>query len=156
MRPPPATPPPRPVARPTHLGWRLLAIVYDLVPLAGIVFAMAALNLLLRGGSPVQPGSPGAWVELATMLLAAFFYLGLSWRRGGQTLGMRAWRLRLVTTEGGVPSWRALTVRYAVAFASWGACGLGFLWSLFDGERRTWHDIASRTAIVRLQKPAKR
>lgn len=131
-------------------------MTYDALPLLGIVFATAALNLLLRGGEPVQPDSIGARVELAAMLAAGFLYFGLSWRRGGQTLGMRAWRLRLLAADGGVPTWRALGIRYVVAIASFGLCGLGYLWSLIDAERRTWHDIVSRTVLVRMPKPARR
>jgi uncharacterized RDD family membrane protein YckC len=89
------------------------------------------------------------------MLLAGFGYFGLSWRRGGQTLGMRAWRLRLQRAGGGIPGWGALGLRYGVALVSLGAFGLGFLWSLVDRERRTWHDLASGTVLVRVPKPAR-
>lgn len=142
-------------AQPAALQWRLFAMVYDLLPLLGIFFATAAFTLLLRGGTPVQPGSLGAWLELLLMLAAGFGYFGLSWRRGGQTLGMRAWRLRVVRADGGVPAWSALVLRYVVAGLSLAACGLGYLWSLVDGERRTWHDLASGTVTVRLPKPQK-
>ena len=147
---------PTPLAvTPAALHVRLFALVYDLLPLLGIVFATAAFTLLLRGGTPVEPGSFAAWMELLLMVIAAFGYFGLSWRRGGQTLGMRAWRLRVVRTDGGVPAWRALGIRYVVAIASLAAGALGFLWSLIDRERRTWHDMASGTVLVRLPKPDK-
>lgn len=141
------------VARPAALQWRLLAILYDLLPVLGIVFAVAALTLLLCGGTPVQPNSPGAWLELLLMLAACFGYFGLSWRRGGQTLGMRAWRLKLLRADGGVPGWQALAIRYVVAGVSLAACGLGFAWSLIDRERRSWHDRASGTVVLRMPKP---
>ena len=128
---------------------------YDLLPLLGIFFATAALTLLLRGGTPVEPHSLGAWLELLLMLAAGFGYFGLSWRRGGQTLGMRAWRLKLLRADGGVPGWPALVLRYVVAGVSLAACGAGFFWSLIDRERRSWHDLASGTVIVRLPKPVK-
>lgn len=138
------------VARPAALGWRLLAMAYDLLPVAAIWFATAALVLLLRGGAPVASCSLAAWGELALMLLAGFAYYGLSWRRGGQTLGMRAWRLRLVDATQQRPSWQRLALRYLVAGVSLVAFGLGFAWSLFERERRTWHDLASGTVLVRL------
>lgn len=135
---------------PAALGWRLLAALYDAFPLLAIWFATAALVLLARGGEPVTPGSVGSLLELGLMLLAGFGYFGLSWRRGGQTLGMRAWKLRLVATRGGAPTWSALALRYAIAGLSLAAFGLGFLWSLVDPERRTWHDLASGTRLLRL------
>jgi uncharacterized RDD family membrane protein YckC len=62
---------------------------------------------------------------------------------------MRPWRLRVVADDGGRASTRALWLRFAVATLSLAPGGLGFLWSLIDRERRTWHDIASRTRLVR-------
>jgi uncharacterized RDD family membrane protein YckC len=46
---------------------------------------------------------------------------------------------------------RAL-LRFAVAFVSLAALGLGFLWCLLDSERRAWHDIVAGTLLVRLEK----
>ena len=137
-------------ARPAALPWRLLAACYDLLPLLALCFLTAAVVLLLRGGTPIRAGSAAAWLELGAMLLVGFAYFGGSWRRGGQTLGMRAWRLRLVARDGGVPGWGALARRYAVAGLSLACGGLGFLWSLVDRERRTWHDLASGTVLLRL------
>ena len=134
------------------LGWRLLAAIYDLLPVLALWFATAALVLLLRGGAPVATGTFAAWGELGLMLLVGFAYFGLSWRRGGQTLGMRAWRLRLVSLRGDAPAWHQLGLRYLVAGVSLAAFGLGFLWALVDRERRTWHDLASGTAVVRIRK----
>lgn len=147
---------PRIAAEPAALGFRLMAMIYDLLPLGALWFATAALVLLARGGAPVTPGSPAAYLEFALMLAVGFGYFGLSWRRGGQTLGMRAWRLRLVRYDGeSAPEWGELARRYLAAGVSLAAFGLGFLWSLIDPERRTWHDLASHTAVVRLPKPGK-
>ncbi len=133
---------------------RLLAMVYDLLPLAALWMATSAVMLLLRGGVRVTPGSAAAMVEFVLLLAVTFAYLGLSWRRGGQTLGMRAWRLRLVNVDGSSPvPWRALVLRYLVAMVSLAAVGLGFVWSLFEPNRRTWHDLASGTVLVRMPKP---
>lgn len=137
-------------AHPAELHWRLLALAYDLLPLAAIWFAVAALVLLLRGGVPAAPGEAPAWLTFGVMLLAGFGYFGLSWRRGGQTLGMRAWRLRLDDGGGGAPSWWVLALRYTIAGASLALFGLGFWWALFDPGRRTWHDLASGTRVLRL------
>ena len=76
----------------------------------------------------------------------------LSWRYGGQTLGMRPWRLKVLAADGRIAPPRTLALRYAVATLSLAAAGLGFLWSLVDRERRTWHDLASGTVLVRLDR----
>ncbi len=141
------TPPPR--YSPAHLGWRLLALLYDLLPALAIWFAVAALVLLGRAGVPATPNSPAAWLELALLWLATGAYAVLSWRRGGQTLGARAWRLRLIAADGTTPDWRRLWLRYLLATLSWLPFGLGFFWSLLDGRKRSWHDLGTDTVLVR-------
>lgn len=140
-------------ALPAALGWRLLAAVYDLLPLLALWMLVSAALLLARGGVPVAPGSATAWVELVLLWAVAGLYAGLSWRRGGQTMGMRAWRLRVVDANGSSPAARTVALRYAVATLSLLALGVGFAWALFEPQRRTWHDLAAGTVVVRL--PAK-
>lgn len=141
-------------AAPAALPWRLAAIVYDLFPLVGIWFACGTLGVALNGARAPEPGSVGAALLFLLLLGATYAYLVLSWRRGGQTLGMRAWRLRLLDSSGQPPGWAALNLRFALGALSWAAFGLGFLWSLLHPERRTWHDLGSGTVLVRLPKPA--
>ena len=81
--------------------------------------------------------------------LLAGGYAVLSWHRGGQTLGMRPWRLMLVAVDGQRPGWRALATRYAVGTVSLLAAGAGFWWAWIDRDRLAWHDRASGTRIVR-------
>ena len=83
-------------------------------------------------------------------------YATLSWRRGGQTLGMRPWRLQVVSTEPGLPTWKALWLRYAMATLSLLLGGLGFWWAWVDREKLTWHDRVSGTRMVRLPDVYKR
>lgn len=139
-------------ATPAALGWRLLAMLYDAFAVLAIWLATSAAALTLRGNVPLAPLSPGQWGLFAACWFVAGVYFVWSWRRGGQTLGMRPWRLRILTHEGGAPSLRALWTRYAIATLSLLAGGLGFLWSLFERERRSWHDLASGTILLRLPK----
>ena len=142
--------PPRPGAL---LGWRTMALLYDLFPALGLWFAVGVIAVLLNGGEPVYGDTVAGWLELLALWLVTGAYATVSWRRGGQTLGMRAWRLRLVAADGGVPDWRALLVRYAVGTLSLLAVGAGFWWGWIDRERLTWHDRVSATRVVREPKP---
>ena len=142
--------PATPAARPAHLGWRLFALVYDFFPMLALWFATSGLMLLVRGGRPVAPDSVAAWLELALLWAVTGAYALLSWRRGGQTLGMRPWRLKVVAADGHPARTGALALRYAVATLSLAAGGLGFLWCLLDRDHRAWHDLASGTVLVRL------
>ena len=142
---------PAPMAdRPAHLGWRLLAIAYDALPVLALWLAFSALVLALRPDhQPLPPWSAGQLLAWLGCWLITGGYAVLSWHRGGQTLGMRPWRLRIIGADGQRPSLAQLVLRYALASASLLAFGLGFFWSLIDGQRRCWHDSLSGTRLVR-------
>jgi uncharacterized RDD family membrane protein YckC len=139
-------------ARPAALGWRLLAIVYDAFPVLALWLATSAVAMLAHGNQPLAPLSPGQWLLFGSCWGVTGLYFVESWRRGGQTLGMRPWRLRVLTPGGVLASRRALWTRYALATLSWAILGLGFCWSLFERERRSWHDLGSRTVLLRQPK----
>lgn len=129
---------------------RLAAAIYDLLPLVGLWFATAAAVMFaFHGNVDVAHPSPIYRASLRVSLLAVTAaYFVASWARGGQTIGMRAWRLRVVAAEGGALPWPRALVRFAVAIGSLAALGLGFAWCLIDTERRAWHDIAGRSRII--------
>jgi len=143
-------PAPRPAAYPAPIGWRLLSLLYDLLPIIPLLFAISGLFLWLNGGSTIEGRPALQWLAfLATWLLIGAYFV-TSWRRGGQTIGMRPWHLRVVALDGQPAGLKALWLRYAVAMLS---CGLGLAWALFDRERRALYDHAAGTAFVRM-KPA--
>lgn len=88
-------------------------------------------------------------VYTAYLLAIWFFYLAWCWHRGGMTVGMRAWRVRIVDDKGNRPGWRKSAIRFLASLFSAAAAGIGFLWALADSRKRTWHDILSRTRLVR-------
>ena len=139
----------RPAARPAHLGWRLLALVYDALPNIAIWFAVSAVVLLLRPGhTAFAAWSVGQWLLWTLCWAISGLYAVHAWRRAG-TLGMRPWRLRVVAADGAPASTRRLWLRYMVATLSLLALGVGFLWALFDPQRRALHDLAAGTLLVR-------
>ena len=126
--------------------WRRMAAgVYDLLPLAAIWMIAGAVWVGVRGAA-VAPGDPAF---RAYLLAVSFAYYGWSWRVG-QTLGMRAWRLRLVSRDGTRPGWPALALRFAVALLGIACFGMGLWWALLDERRRTWQDLAAGTEVVRI------
>ena len=147
-------PAPTPItAVPAALWQRLSALLYDLFPLLALWLVVAGLSYWIRGAQPVAPGSLGAWTEFAALWLVTALYAVVSWRFGGQTVGMRAWRLRVVDDQGQRPSWSSLWLRFAAAHGSWALFGLGWLWPLWEPQGRTLHDLLSRTRLVKLPKP---
>lgn len=129
---------------------RLGAIVYDGIVVIAVLFIAAvpptvAMVSLAHGAqeeSVVFRLGMGAY-----LLLVAFAFFGGFWTHGGQTIGMRAWRVRVARRDGGVLHWHHAAVRYVTALLSWAALGAGFWWSLFDREGLAWHDRLSRTEL---------
>ena len=128
---------------------RVLAYVYELLPVLALLLVASAVALAATGGAPIKPGS--GWFRLY-LLAWCFGYFGISWRRGGQTLAMRPWRLHVRRTDGGAPRWTQITLRFSVALLGWAALGLGHLWVLIDPQRRAWHDLATATVVVQAPK----
>lgn len=130
---------------------RLAAILYDSLLLAAVLLLASLIALPLLGDEPSRAALLLFRIYLVLILFAFFAWF---WTHGGQTLGMRAWRLRVQNRGGGpITLWQAL-LRFLVAALSWLVCGLGFLWSLFDREQLTWHDRYSMSEVVVLPKQA--
>lgn len=129
---------------------RLAAILYDGLLLLALLFIASAIHLAISGGEEARTGSD--IIRSLFMVLIAFAFFAWFWLHGGQTLGMRAWRIRLQNRGGGpITPWQAL-LRFLVAILSWLFLGLGFLWSLFDKEKLTWHDRYSMSELVVIPK----
>ena len=123
---------------------RLAAVAYDAFLLFALFFVATALILPLTGGEAVAPGSATYPIYL---LGVSYLYFGWCWTHGGQTLGMRAWHIRVRTLRGGAVPWSLGSIRFLASLLSWSACGAGFLWAAFDAERHAWHDRLSRTVL---------
>jgi uncharacterized RDD family membrane protein YckC len=150
---------------------RLTALVYDLLAVVAIVMVVGLLCQLATGGRLIATGAHTTiawWYQpLQALVMAAYFMV--SWLRGGQTLGMRPWHIRLVAADGSKVSTAQALRRVIVAalpllllaLAPW--LGLrGALWAvmigwalwfapaLVDPRRRALHDMAAGTELRRL------
>jgi uncharacterized RDD family membrane protein YckC len=134
---------------------RLAAILYDSLSLGALLVVASAVVTVPVGLIFGQPAAEGLgrnplfmlWIGLVPLLFFTWF-----WQRGGQTIGMRAWRLKLVGRDGESVTLGTAMLRFFAAFLSWIPLGLGFLWILVDPERLAWHDRLSGTRLVLLPK----
>ena len=137
---------------PVGLGRRLMAMVYDAVIVLGLLMIASALALPMTGQRIAGQDIPYTLFLLAV----CFAYVGGFWVRGGQTLGMRAWKIKIVSAEADAVSWKAALIRFVTAWLSALPLGLGYLVALFNESRLCWHDRASGTRLVRVERPAKK
>lgn len=124
---------------------RLCAMLYDSLLLCAVLYFATAILLPFTGGEAIAPQTP--WYTLY-LVVVSFLYFGGFWTRGGQTLGMRAWRMRLAAQAGGAVSWHQALARFLGAIVSWASLGLGFAWAMFDPKGMTWHDRWSKSVLV--------
>lgn len=135
-------------AEPATLLRRLGAMIYDTV-LAGFSIVVVA-GILAVGFTALTGLKLPAVVMVLLYAVMAYGFFVWFWLHGGQTLGMRAWKLRVVTDVGQPINHQQATARFLWAILSWGALGVGFLISLFDPDRLAWHDRLSHTRLVRI------
>ncbi|MDH3608500.1 MAG: RDD family protein [Gammaproteobacteria bacterium] len=125
---------------------RFGAILYDSFLLLTALFVAAFLIVI---PTDIKPEDSYFFLFQAYIFLIAYLFFAWFWTRDGQTLGMRTWKMKLVMENGSKVTWGPALLRFAIAMVSWLALGLGFLWSLWDKQHRTWHDIASKTKLIR-------
>lgn len=164
---------------PAPISKRLLAIFYDSFLLVAVLFLATAVMLLITGGYQFQAGNPLMTVYL---LLVSYVFFGWFWTHGGQTLGMRAWKLRIQQPAGEAITWRQVTVRFVTALPAWIVLFIGIaltadiplhtypwldqlsrlpegliliagvVWLVIDQWPDGWRDKLSGTRIIKLNK----
>jgi len=132
-------------SRPAGLFLVFAAAFYDALLCIAMMFAASVAAVAVNGGNAIPPGTVTYDLFLVTV---PFPYFGWCWTRAGHTLGMRAWRLRLLRMDGGRLRWHHAVARYLGALLSWAALGLGFAW-LLTPARLSWHDRLSGTRVFR-------
>lgn len=130
---------------------RLFAIFYDCFLLTAILFIASAIATALNHGKAIQPGDSLYPLFVVVIFALSYLYFAWFWTHGGQSLGMKTWRMKIQTCDNDPISWKTATIRFFSAIFSWGIFGLGFLWALFDKKHRCWHDLASRTVLIDLR-----
>ncbi|MBW3697497.1 RDD family protein [Vibrio sp. T187] len=89
------------------------------------------------------------WSYVYTFYLVAVwvYFFVFFWTRAGQTLGMRAWKLRLQNPNG-----TAISVTQALIRLGTSGFGLANLTVPFDPQKRGFHDMWAKTEVVVLPK----
>lgn len=161
--------PPETGSFPVSLWRRLAAIAYDSILLAALFFVVTAVAVA-RFGAAVDAGT--VWLQLL-LAATAWLYFTWCWVHGGQTVAMRAWKIRLVPTgtagRAGQIGWTRATVRFLagwipalplaaigtglsarIAFAGAAAAAIAGLAATFPSRHGScWYDLIAGTRLVR-------
>lgn len=130
------------------LARRFAAMAYDALLLTALLIFATAPVTLFTGGEATRSGNPfvSTWLFMVSFLFFAWF-----WTHGGQTLGMRAWKIRLQQVDGqAISLWQAL-LRFITGLPAWVVFLLGgFLCSDFSIEHlpRTLQHLKSLPCAV--------
>lgn len=152
---------------------RLYALIYDgllLVAIDMVVIMLPASFLITFKQIDSQSSTYLVTISMAILLLHFLFY-GWFWIHGGQTLGMRSWRLRLTTVEGTPISWSIALKRFLLGLPAWALLLMallnlftverelnaalmlfGLLWWVMDNRAGLWREKLSHTRVIQLQK----
>ena len=128
---------------------RLASGLYECLILAALLL-IATFPFLAVFGDATHGWRRGA-LQLWVLLVCGAYFVWF-WTRGGQTLPMKTWNLRVVREDGAALNPARAAHRYFLAVLGTFALGMGFFWALFDRDRQFLHDRLAGTAI-RFAKP---
>ena len=124
---------------------RLGAMIYDAFLLFALLMIAAIPVVAIAGANSDFFKSPLYTLYLYTI---SFVFYGWFWTHGGQTLGMRSWKIRILRDDNRPLGWDSALIRFLMATISLSLLGIGFLWILFSRENLAWHDQISRTHVL--------
>lgn len=119
---------------------RSAAFLYDCLLLIAIYFVITAALIPLNDGQALQH-----WSYKLVLLAVGFFFFDWFWRHGGQTLGMRAWRLRVEGVENDKITFTQSVHRYLTGTFTF---GFTLLYMFGNTSQQALHDKLSKTKIV--------
>jgi len=131
---------------------RLAALVYDALVVIALLFLASAIVMALISATLGQDAiiRDKILVEnpfyFSWLMFCWYYYYAWCWRKSGQTLGMKAWRLRLITTNNKTMTYKNTIIRFFT-----GAFGLANF-SLVFIKSRAWHDSLSDSDIILINK----
>ncbi len=120
-------------------------IVYELLTVLAILFASAALFVLVAGDA--SAGIKRLLLQIFLWLVTGAYFIRC-WLKSGQTLAMQAWKLKLANEYGHPLTLELAIYRYLLATLSLAFGGIGFLWALTNKQHQFLHDKWLNSRIV--------
>lgn len=114
---------------------------YEAILLFAVAFFAAWIFYFASGGVDTSRGWPRLALQVFIALVFAGYFLWC-WLRGGQTLAMKAWKIRLVEVTPRKALLRFLFALFLVPTL------ISIVWSFFDRDRQFLHDRLAGTRLV--------
>ena len=97
------------------------AAVYDGLLLLAVFMVVTFIPVAMTGHDLSATSVGPFWHATHQGLLGVFLalYYGYAWTRRGQTLGMKAWNIRITAASGGALGWRVALTRLVAAAFIW-------------------------------------
>lgn len=152
---------------------RLLAAFYDSLLILASLFFATLLTLPFTKGEIAAENN--IYMSIYLFSVVIIFY-GWFWTHGGQTLGMRSWKQKLISLNGKAVSWqqsffRVLTgapawilflvslllwlfpekthaTKHLASIPAWLIVIVSFIWILLDNRSGSWRDKITGTQVI--------
>ena len=105
---------------------RLLALFYDLLLIAGILLSFTLLIVIING-SAISSFLGSNLMLISYFLISFIFYIYFWYFNDGQTLGMQAWKIKLVADDNQAISIKSMLQRLVLGLLFGSIAGLNFL-----------------------------
>ncbi len=134
---------------------RALALLIDFsCIICGSVFVLILISAGIETGSPGDPVVAvrfllfGGVLFFATLSVLPLLYFTLFHSINGQTPGKAVMGIRVVSRgQERLTAGRSF-LRFVGLLLSAFPLGAGFIWALFDRNRRAWHDLLAATEVI--------
>ncbi|TXI17887.1 MAG: RDD family protein [Nitrosomonas sp.] len=124
---------------------RIICLVYEFLLLLAILFVASFIFHLIFRDTQVFYFKP---LYQFYLLVIMGYYFTWFWTRGGQTLAMQTWKMRVVSVKGEKLTKKQAITRYLLAILSFSFFGVGIFWALFDRDHQFLHDRLAGTRII--------
>ena len=131
---------------PSYVVRRLMAFLYDSFLLIAVFFVVTSVSIAFNEGVAIQNHA-----FKLVLYVVGFFFFSWFWRHGGQTLGMQAWRIKVVSDSNKMSDSNSkLTYKQCLKRYLCGTFlfGITLIAAMFIPSGQGLHDVVSRTRII--------
>ncbi len=130
---------------------RVFSLIYDTLAVIGIMLSLSLLLVLINGGSTEENNLASLIQFLIIALSGPTFYTYFWLANNGQTLGMQAWKIQLISEKKDL-SIKVCLFRCFISVISLLILGMGYFLILFHKENKSLSDLLTDTQIIDLNK----